>query len=282
MLEREVRIFRHICALEDRLVAIQNAVQLPLSGKIAVQIGDSMIQGTGDEGIGIPQAIASRTGLTVFNCGIGGTRMARHGPNWDAFSFYRLADAIATGDWLLQTRGAFALKEAAPPHAVDVTRIISRCSTIDWSNVDYLIVSFGTNDFTAGEDDLPVLPGASDSTDTTTISGAMNYGIARIMAARPKMRLFFTTPLWRTAPRSGQWLDTDKYPNKEGLFLIQYVDTILDRAAAFHVPAVDLYRHGAINAYNWKTYLIVGGTHQNDTGSRLIGDEIGGALVAAY
>ena len=110
-------------------------VRRSLEGKTIVNFGDSIFglnSGTGTE---VSAVLANITGATVYNSGYGGCRMASYlkadgsiNEPWDAFSMYRLVDAIVSGDFSYQ-EGHSASTSRICAHISKPTSTLSRALT---------------------------------------------------------------------------------------------------------------------------------------------------------
>ena len=110
---------------------------LPFYEKTIVNFGDSIF-GNKRPPNDISTALANLTGATVYNLGFGGCRMAKHNNNWDAFSMYRLAYAIANNDFSIQDAVDISSVSGMPSY-FEETRMLLK--NIDWNKVD-IISSF--------------------------------------------------------------------------------------------------------------------------------------------
>ncbi|MER9203866.1 GDSL-type esterase/lipase family protein [Mesorhizobium sp. M0933] len=174
---------------------------------------------------------------------------------------FRLADAIASGDFSQQIAAATVIGGTFPA-------IEARMASVDYSLLDYLIPSFGTNDFTGAGPTCPI--GTNADITGATFKGAINYGIQTIMTARPNLKLIFTTPIWRTL---------DGTAGGAGSQLIDYANAMLEVCALNRVPVVDLYRRCIINQFNYVHWMGPGdGTHPNNLGQDLIGGMMAAGL----
>lgn len=237
----------------------RHAVGGAYAGRTAVVLGDSIVQG--ENSFDFCPLLAAATGMTVVNGGFGGCRMGEHptDANRDALGFYKLADYIATGSWGAATAAAAALQVAdgnalRPAHAAAL-------AALSWSSVSYVIVMFGTNDFTG-----PVPLGSAGDMTGATFRGAINLGIQKIQTAYPAAKLIFCTLMWRArvnggasggvyTPPGGVIDDSNLVPNGVGDFLFEYADAIIERAAAHQIPVIDMHRNGGVNGFNWQTYM---------------------------
>lgn len=120
--------------------------------------------------------------------------------------------------------------------------------THDFSQYDYLLVGYGTNDCAHN---LPV--GDVDSTDITTVAGSMNTGLAKIYESNPNIQIFFITPIFRN--------------DVEGVMktLKKYRDIIIEVCEKWNIPYFDGYYLSGMNIYNCK-YTMTGDYLHPDTG----------------
>jgi lysophospholipase L1-like esterase len=206
-----------------------------------------------------PRQTGELIGADVMNFGIGGSRTsANYGVNpIIAYSLVPIAESIASGDWTTIKAAALA---ALTGGTDDVHRQVYQASEVDWSEVDAILLCYGTNDWSS---ETPLGTSAS-ITDDGTFYGALNYSIEIIQEAFPNIQIVLATPLWRTAPA-----DADTNANGAGVFLSEYVDVVLDVARAHKLPVLDAYRESGINKFNHAAYLD-DGTHPTAAGfSRL-------------
>ncbi|WP_050698172.1 SGNH/GDSL hydrolase family protein [Anaeromassilibacillus senegalensis] len=248
-------------------------IEIPVSrlqGRTLACFGDS-ITGDFQPPVDYPSVIAKLTGMQVYNLGVGGCRMSHHTDQYyDAFSMYRLVDAITSKDYTLQ--------EAAVGHTANyAANRVATLKAIDWSKVDYVTVLYGTNDVQGGV----ALDNTEDPKDTTTYLGACRYALEKLWAAYPNLKVLLLTPIYR------YWNDTQTDSDDKtftgGKHLYEFGDGLLQVAADYKTPAVDLYRTLGINKINRAYYFPVGdGTHPNDLGRALLGEKIAGKLLGNF
>lgn len=87
-------------------------------------------------------------GATVYGVAFGGCRMSSHVLHWDAFSMYRLADGIVSGDWTLQDAAIAAGVSRMPAYFATA---LATLKSINFSTVDYITISYGTKDLYGGQ-----------------------------------------------------------------------------------------------------------------------------------
>lgn len=243
------------------------AAYSPLAGKAIANFGDSIF-GNARSPHDISTMLAERTGATVYNCAFGGCRMGPHIGHWDAFSMYRLADAIAAGDYSLQEE---ALKfEDRTSYAQEPLALIK---SIDFSELDILTIAYGTNDFTGSNP----IDNAENPLDTSTVCGALRYSIEKLLAAYPQLHIFVLLPTWRFVMDSdGNFTeDSSTMTNSLGKTLPDYVQAIAETAKAYNLPVVDNYYELGINRFNRAQYFSgKDGVHQNEAGRARIAEHL--------
>lgn len=246
-------------------------IEIPISrlqGRTLVCFGDS-ITGMFAPPADYPSVIAKLTGMTVHNLGMEGCRMSHHTDQYyDAFSMYKLADAITSGDYSPQ--------EAAVGHTGSyAANRVATLKAIDWSKVDYVTIMYGTNDVQGGV----ALDNAEDPKDTTTYLGACRYAMEKLWTAYPNLKIMLLTPIYRYWPDTQQ--DSDEKTFTGGKHLYEFGDGLIEVAKAYKTPTVDLYRTLGINKINRAYYFPVGdGTHPNDLGRALLGEKVAAKLLS--
>jgi lysophospholipase L1-like esterase len=237
-----------------------------LAKKTLVCLGDSIT-----EFGNYPETIAKRTGMKVYNCGFGGTRMAIHSGNYDKFSMSVLSEAIASGVWTEQDTANATLAFAN----------YETLKNIDWNTIDYITIAYGTNDWAGTISTGSVPLGTSSDTTRDTLNGAIPIIIENILTAYPHIKIAFITPIWRSRISPGDGLESDANPNRNGEFLIDFADAIIERANANHVTALDNYRNSNINKFTELTY-ISDGVHPTQAGYDLLGNRISSFLLSNF
>lgn len=158
------------------------------TNKVYVNFGDSIWTFTTGEGsIGnLSDYMQKYCGGTWYNLATGGTTMAiRTGgaAGYDIFDFCNLADCVVSGDFSEQK--AFT----------GATTNISNVDNVDWNKVDYITVSYGTNDLAFGG----TIDNASNLYDKSTVCGALRYAIKTISSAYPKIKFKVLGIIYRHA-----------------------------------------------------------------------------------
>lgn len=226
-------------ALQERVDVLDG--DTGLRGSTIAYFGDSIT-----ESYGVPEAVGSLLGATVLNFGFGGCRMAAHPTSYyDTMSMYRVAEAVASGVFTDMIQGADDLYTNVGD---DNRAIVAALAAQDFSEVDVVVIAYGTNDWSAGVD-----VGTASDTTGATLLGAMNVTVSELLTAYPHLQVVFIAPMWRGS--GATFGDTDVNPNGDGVYLYDYADAIIERANAHHLPAFDMYRNSGINQYNKALYL---------------------------
>ena len=206
-----------------------------------------------------------KTGATVTRCGFGGCRMSNYGDtNYSPQCMSYLADYIASGDFTPLINAVNAIGEDYR------IKSANNVKNLDYANLDYLIIGFGTNDYGGN---MPI--GNSDDYGHETFKGSINYTIDKILTRYPHIKLMFFAPFWRaTYPGVTDVVDSDTYQNPLGFTLKDYVDALVERCEANHIPVFDMYRKGGINKYNYQYYLTDGVHPKSKTGYEYMASKI--------
>ncbi|MBR4981216.1 MAG: SGNH/GDSL hydrolase family protein [Lachnospiraceae bacterium] len=163
-------------------VAQEEKVSSVLEGKKIVVFGDSIWNDARGED-GVSEHLMAMTGSTVYNCAIGGTSAALVGDNpanikdWTDQSFNGMvyvANKILSAEWVMEGTGACEVIEQ-----------------VDFNTVDYILVSYGLNDFFS---DVPVYP--EFYYDIHSYVGALRNGILHLREHYPQAQIVLVTPTY--------------------------------------------------------------------------------------
>lgn len=244
-----------------------NAVVAPLRGKRIANFGDSIF-GNARPPLDVSTFLANNTGATVYNCAFGGCKMAVHTGHYDAFSMYRLADAIASNDYALQDEAVNhddRTSYAEQPLAV--------MKSIDYSALDILTIGYGTNDFTGNNP----IDNPDNLLDTSTVCGALRYSIETLLGAYPNIRIFVLLLTYRFWTDSSNAYVDDAFSRANGLgkTLVDYNTAIAEVAKSYNIPVIDTFGELGINKFNRYQYFEENdGTHHNEAGRKLLAKHI--------
>ncbi|BCB06803.1 hypothetical protein HHSLTHF2_06930 [Vreelandella venusta] len=254
------------------------------SKRTIVAFGDSITQGR--LGFEWPPRLQQFTSANVVNGGFGGTRMAVHEGGessviYDPFSMYRISERVAADAAGDTANGWQVLIDAAITKdtelgGVEFEPIARAIANQDWGTVDYVVIAFGTNDFKGN-----VSLGTDTDMTGETFKGAINLTVANICASRPNIKIVFATPMWR-ARVNVDGDDSNITPNGGGVFLQEYVNAVIERAAAHQIPVIDMYSECGINIHNWERYIPDGLHIDSEQGVDLFARKIYGGLKRYY
>lgn len=243
-----------------------------LEGKMCVCFGDSIV-GNMSPPNDYPTIIANETGMTVINAGFGGARMSATYENspYNSYCMVKLADAISSGNWTEQNNNlANVTVSHYAPH-------IETLKTINWYDVDYITIGYGTNDIA----NFVTVDNSENPLDTTTVLGSLRYSLQTILTAYPHIKVLVLTPIYRYFNSEG--VDSDEkefYSNRK---FTTWTDGILEVAKEFKVPAVDMYHTLGFNKFTRSCYFSSNdGTHPNEQGLKVMGGKIAGKLLSEY
>lgn len=261
----------NLAVLPENLKAEEaKALLAPLMGKTIVNFGDSIF-GNARPPEDVSTRLAALTGATVHNCAFGGCRMAAHTGHWDAFSMYRLADAIATGDWSLQDE---ALNhDDRTSYAEEPLALLK---SLDFSKVDIITIAYGTNDWNGGT----YLDSDTNRLSTVHFTGSLRYSIEKLLTAFPHIRIFVCSPTYRARLDSGNNAveDSDTWVSS-GKTLLDFVDAVEAVSKEYKLPFIDNYHGLGINKVNRPHYFpVTDGTHHNQAGRDLLAAHIASKL----
>lgn len=267
-------------SVNSKSVENSGLIRNQMNGKKGVTFGDSITEGVGasfaptyqlEIGTRYQDVIEFITGAEIVNCGFGGTRYSDTGSD-SAASFSRVVNAILTGDYTdIQNYIAAQSGEEISSHITRINRHLENLQNTDFSNVDFILVAYGTNDFTGDV----ALDNSEDEHDTGTVLGAMRKGLNDLLTAYPHLKVFVIAPMYRGDIADG-------YTNSANKTLGDYAEAICDCANSYiHAPAKNMYAECNINRYNIEQYA-PGGVHPNDNGYQRIGEIISAFLIANY
>ena len=241
-----------------------------LYGKKIVNMGDSIF-GNARPPQDVSTYLQNLSGATVYNCAFGGCRMSSHNGHWDAFSMYRLADAIASGDFSLQDEAL--LYDDRTSYAEEPLALLK---TLDFNNIDILTINYGTNDWSASKK----IDSDTNAYDTDTFLGAFRYSLKKIQEAYPALKIVIVSVTWRCEfdAERNVTQDISTWGNYYGTLLGEFYDAQKNCSLENGLQFIDLFSLG-INKYN-ATYYFNGtdGTHQNEHGRQLIAKKINNDL----
>lgn len=229
----------------------------PLNGKTIVMLGDSIV-GNYNGINSIPDFLKRITGANCINCAFGGSNMATDtvgSVNQLLLPFrgFKVIESIVNNDYT-EMLSAIAsdpnfetLIDYYPVH-------VANLQNIDWTNVDIITLSFGTNDWGTS---VALADNSSDLYDTDTFGGAWRTALKTLFEKYPNIKVMIFGPIWRGGTITNGELDydSDNHVNVRNAYLYEYSEKEESVAKEFHVPFVNMYDTICFNSYTWKSYF---------------------------
>lgn len=128
-------------------------------------------------------------------------------------------------------------------------------------NTDYIIIFGGTNDFGHGDSEF----GCMSDRDENTFYGALHSLYTKISTKYPMYQIIVITPTHRLVEEIKDCMGKNRK-------LIDYVNAIIEVAAYYGIPVLDLYRTGGMCPHIPKLMQIYmpDGLHPSDEGNKII------------
>lgn len=208
--------------------------------------------------------LGSISNKKVYNCGFGGCTMTWQtndgSNNYDKLSFVTVADAIASGDFSALIP-SLSLDNAYPLRYTSLTEI-------DFTKPTTIFINYCNNDITAN---VPIgnlweYTDQESDFDKTTLLGAFNYGLSKILTAYPHIRVIQFTEAWRMKKdRNGDSVPPYAYVNSIGKTSKDYDDAIIENANRLGIAVYDYIKNGGRNWFN-KDFMQFDTSHYNEKG----------------
>ena len=231
----------------------------PDEGKdICVVFGDSII-GMVRDSTSVTSFAEHYSGQKFYNIGFGGCRMSIHPTSgYAAFSMWAIADAITSRDFSAQDAQATSGEDYFQEQ-------LNKLKSIDFSEVNYIIIHYGTNDFSGNV----TIKNNENEEDTNTLCGALRYSLNKIQSTFKNIKIFISVPIFRMWDMIG----ADTYENSNGNKLTDFVESLIEIAEEYHLPVINGYKNLGINLKNG-SYFLTDGTHLSNSGRKNFGQYI--------
>lgn len=186
---------------------------------------------------GISEQIASLTGYNIYNCAIGGTSATITDSSTDVTEEWNSRSLNSMIYILDGTVSADSQLEGHP--AKDVIK------SIDFSQVDYFILSYGLNDYF-----MHAEPTTDDYYNMDTYEGALRHSIMKLQELYPNIDILVISPTYcKTTTRDNQPSDSDNCDYGKGT-LHAYVNAAAEVANEMGVHYLNAYDDFDMNASN--------------------------------
>lgn len=151
----------------------------------------------------------------------------------------------------------------------------TRAETFDYSGYDYYMLSAGTNDWTDG-----IEFGSLDSTDKTTLYGALNYIIGRIYEDNPNAVIGVMTPIarFRRLDTYANCLHDIEINNHT---LLDITNAIIEYCNYYSIPVANMSFNSPLNEWNKdNTAITTDKLHLQQEGYNIMANKVAGWLEA--
>lgn len=207
-----------------------------------VVFGDS-IWNSDENGNGIAEYVMAEKDVIIYNCSIGGTTAAVYNESvqwdqWTSNSFngmmYIANDIISEDELIPGEKACEVFKE------------------IDFTQIDYIIVSYGLNDYFS---DVPIHP--QEYYDLTSFVGALRHGVRKLQKKYPQAEIVLTSPTY-----------TEWFKGERQFGLGDYVEAARGVSAEYETHFLDMY-HALGKNPDEKLQYLEDGVHLNSEGMAL-------------
>lgn len=265
-------IYGKINKIIDELAnAINGASKISNYGQKVVMLGDSIV-GNYDGYGSIPYYLANYTGAECYNCAFGGSSMGSDldhpHPNLEAFNGWKIIQAITTNNYTIQQTAIDndptyqELKSYFQAH-LDILK------NMDWSTVDIITLSYGTNDWGT----RVILDDETNPMSTDTFGGAYRTAIETLWNTYPHIKIMANGVIWRgTTIEGGEVTEnTDDSKCGRAYYLKEFEDKAKEICEKYHVLFTPIYDYVGLNKWTWKQYFPSNdATHPNEKGRNII------------
>lgn len=249
-------------------------------------LGDSIIEGVGVLPKHDVSAVPSQDAVsvmerklqcTILNGGLGAATFARpfRRTAYDANSIYSsfadIVDEFVSGTYAtiyhhIDKNNALYPGEGFNSAAIQFDRI----QEIDLHQLQYLGIAYGTNDWYGGI----TLDSNTYDEDTSTVLGALRYGIRKLKQYFPNITILVFTPGYREKIGQDRKENTDTYVQPQtNLTLEQFSNAIISCTETLQKELGNIYckhMYQSLNQEKMSQYLI-DGTHYNQKGYQMLG-----------
>ena len=217
-----------------------------------VFLGDSNIAYDYD-GKAIPHRVAERIECDVYNCAVGGTAAAKintynyFDKSFDLLCLYNITKIMETEDHqpLLDFFGE------ATENEQQATGKMEMLTNIDYEKIDYIVISYGLNDYTTGR---PI--NGENPYDENTYGGALRISIERLQNLCPNATIIVSSITYCVFYDNGEVVEDGYERNWGGGCINDYRDAAEMIASEYeNVIFMDNLELLGINRTNHKEYI---------------------------
>ena len=219
-----------------------------LFGRKIVVFGDSIWNAARGKD-GISEYVEEGTGATVYNCAIGGTTAAVVGEdtsfdNWTSNSFNGMI---------------YAARKLIPAEQIlgEDEVVLDIIKQVDFSEMDYVIISYGLNDFFS---DVSIYP--KEYYEMTNYVGALRNGIEKLKGYYPHLKIIVVSPTY-----------TKMFEGEKTFEIGDYVEAARGVATELDVEFLDMF-HVLGNNAETRTEHLGDGVHMSAEGRKVYADAV--------
>ena len=225
----------------------------PKTDKVCVVLmGDSNVAIPHFEGT-MEEKIGELTGFEVYNIAMGGTTAAKldrtneQDKLYDRCCLYNLVNLPITGEVEMYLDDH---TEISKVYSEAVERITT-ASIIDFNKVDYVVLTYGTNDYFTGA----LADNEEDPYDVYSYGGALRSSIEKLHEHYPNIKFLITTPTYCYVKDGDRNIPALGYDCGGGT-LRDYMDVCHKLAKEYdYVAVVDTYNKIDVNESNYFDYM---------------------------
>ena len=233
---------------DDETAQNETEIVKSLQDKKIVVFGDSIWNAARGED-GISEYIQQETGATVYNCAIGGTTAALVSgentmENWTSSSFNGMI---------------YVARNLVPAEKVlgENTVVLDIIKQVDFTEMDYVIVAYGLNDFFC---DVSIFP--KEYYEITNYVGALRNGITKLKENYPHLKIIVISPTY-----------TQMFEGEKTFEIGNYVEAARGVAAEMEVEFLDMFHILGNNAESRLAHL-EDGVHLSAEGRKFYSDAV--------
>ena len=244
------KISRRSAIDSERAIVIDNLeinTEKPLANKNILILGDSL---NANYNTNIADIIADETGATVVNGALGGSRMCFRPDNdglGDGSTGSQLIKNLISGDWTTtiddindRRTGSLLTKQLAT---------VADLQSVDLSNIDLVIIAYGTNDR------LQSVGIGNVTDDESRFKGALRIAIDTLLSNYNHLKIMFVGQPFSFKHNENVKHYGEYEANYSNHVLGDYVQAMQEVADKYHVGFLDNYTNGGMNEFNKLYYF---------------------------
>lgn len=254
VIDIDIPVQEQVITEEDQTEPRGHSLQL-------VFLGDSIFDNNRD-GTGVPFLTAEKCDADFYNLAIGGTSAS-----------IEIDEQMESERWT--SRGLCGVVKAmlkdipTDIFAGSRTGELLNNPHIDFSQTDYFIVEYGTNDFFRG-----VRQSDSDNEfNMRTYGGALNYAVSNLTEVAPDATVILCSPMYAQFFKDGYLIGDGNITNNGNGTLFDYVGTCNYVSKANNTLFFNAYLDLGIDGYTAEEYL-EDGVHLTQAGRELYSDAL--------